>query len=211
MDSTAQFDLVDAFDEGDEAIGLDSQAVQEFGVVQPAGVVEVGMDVRDENALGINEGVAVAEDGLKLFNRPQRTPDAGGDTDEAHGPFLEALGKLEHVDEIFQDAGDAAVVFRRDDDETGGPEDGVGKGMKGFWFFGVGSWRKYFGRQLGEVEDMEGDVEGGVNFLDVPGNLAGVAAGPVRANDERQHEKKIRRRKREANKFGARSAKFIPA
>ena len=186
-DLAAQFYLIEAFDEVDETLGLGLEAGKEFGTFQTVGFIEQGIDMRDKNALGIDEGVAVAEDGLELFDGPERAPDAGGDADEAHGTLLEALGELEHVYEIFQDARDAAVVFGREDDETGGFEDGVGERMEGLRFLGVGGGMKNFGRKLGEIKHAEGDLECGIDFLDVPGDFARVAAGAVRADNERYH------------------------
>lgn len=87
----------------------------------------------------------------ELLDGPQGAPDAGAQADEAHGPALEALGELEHVYEIFEDAGEAAVVFGRDDDEAGGLEHGVGEGMEGRGLFGVGGGEEDFLGQLREV------------------------------------------------------------
>ena len=52
------------FHKGDEALGLAVEAFFDFGVGQVTMLVQQLMDARHEDAVGINEGVAVAEDGL---------------------------------------------------------------------------------------------------------------------------------------------------
>ena len=78
-----------------------------------------GTDGRDENTAGKVEGVAVAEDLLKMLHGAKATELAGGESDIANGPILEAFGKGEHVDKELEDTGHASVVFGNDDDEAG--------------------------------------------------------------------------------------------
>ena len=72
-----------------EACGLLLQALPQFGVLQFAGVVQQGVNLRQKNPRGKKVRVAVAEDGLQLLDRPERAPHAGGQPGETHGPLLE--------------------------------------------------------------------------------------------------------------------------
>ena len=78
-----------------------------------------GTDGRDENAAGKVEGVAVAEDLLKMLHGAKTTELAGGESDVANGPILEAFGKGEHINEELEDPRHASVVLGNDDDEAG--------------------------------------------------------------------------------------------
>src|SRR5579862_5906020 len=99
----------------DETVGLLAQAVGQFEVFQPPVVVQQTVDLRQENAIGVDESVAIAENRLKLLNGPECAPNPGGDPGETDGTMLKALGELEHVDKVFQHARDAAVILGRND------------------------------------------------------------------------------------------------
>src|SRR4051794_1430207 len=104
MWSRPQLHLLEAFDEGDEPFGLIFEACQEFFVGQAAIFGEQTIDAWKENAVGIDKAVAIAKDLLELFDGTQSPPDARGQPNEADGTMFEALGELEHVDEILQDS-----------------------------------------------------------------------------------------------------------
>src|SRR5579863_3445254 len=91
----AEFGFFEVLDEMDEAFGLGFEAGKEFGVDEAAGGVEMGVDLGKEDALGIDIGVAIAEDGGELFGGAQGAPDAGGEADETDGAALEALGEFQ--------------------------------------------------------------------------------------------------------------------
>lgn len=80
-------------------------------------------DRRDENSVGEDVGVAVAEDELKLFDGAEAAPDSGSDTDKRGGFVLKAFGEFEQVDEIFEHTGEGTVVFGEDDVQAGRIED----------------------------------------------------------------------------------------
>src|SRR5713101_5627968 len=122
----AQLDLFQAFDKTDEAFGLGLEAGEDFRVGEPSALVEQLIDLGKEDPFGEQVAVAITEDHLQLFDRPQRAPRARTQADETNRARIEALRELQHVDEIFQDAGHAAVVFGGDDYEAGSLEDAVG-------------------------------------------------------------------------------------
>src|SRR2546425_6869179 len=107
---TAQFDCLQFFDEINKAIRLRLQTIQQFRVFQPAVGVEQVVDRGEEHAIRINERIAVNEDGLELLNGTQGAPHPCRQANKAHRPIDETLRELEHVDEILQHTGNAAVV-----------------------------------------------------------------------------------------------------
>src|SRR5439155_26383987 len=100
-------------DKVEEALGLVLESVGDFGVFEDALGVEQVVDSWQENPFGIEQSVAIAKDHLELLDRAQRAPHPGAQSDEADRLLLEALGELEHVDEILHHTGQPAVVFRR--------------------------------------------------------------------------------------------------
>src|ERR1041385_712434 len=70
--SSPQFRLPQTLDELNEPRRLFAQAVEQFGIVEAAGGVEEIVDLRQEDAFGIDMGIAIAEDRLELFDGPQR-------------------------------------------------------------------------------------------------------------------------------------------
>ena len=88
------------------------------------------VDLRQENAPWITRRIAITENLLKMLDRPQPAPDSRRQTGETHGPILKTLRKLQHVYEILQRAGQAAVVFRHDDVQTGGFRTASANGWK---------------------------------------------------------------------------------
>ena len=100
-----------------------------------------------------------------------------------------ARGEFQKVDEVFQRAGHAAVVFGRDHMETGGVENGLTireQSRRGRF---VGGGREGVGREVEQIEQLRGHTEFAVGGLDMAGDFAGVAAGPVGAaeNDDSFH------------------------
>ena len=65
-----------------------------------------------------------------------------GQSDETNGALLEAFRKRQHVYEIFQDAGHAAIVFGRDNDQAVGGENRIGEFLKRLGFLRIGSRRE---------------------------------------------------------------------
>ena len=104
--------FLQSLNEINEALGLGFQAVENVRLGQAAIGIEEAGNLGNEDAIGINKGVAVAKNMLELLHGTKRAPDAGREADETNRPALEALRELEHVDEIFQNARDAAVIFR---------------------------------------------------------------------------------------------------
>src|ERR1035441_2244383 len=190
----AQLDLLYSLDELHKAFRLRLEPLEQLGIFQAARVVEQVIDLGQEDPLGKQVGIPIAENGLELLDWPQRAPYPGAQAREADRPFLEALRELEHVYEVFHYAGDTAVVFGRDHVQPRRPQDGVGERQKGLRLLRVGGRGEYLGRELGEIEDVQGHFERGVDFLDVPGHLAGIAARAVGANDEGDHAGTIARR-----------------
>ena len=66
----AQFHIFQPLDKINEAVSLRFEALQQFGILEPARVVEQVIDERQEDAFGIKVGIAIAEDRLELFDRP---------------------------------------------------------------------------------------------------------------------------------------------
>src|ERR1041385_6939936 len=170
----AQFHTFDALDEFDEAGGLRSQALKNLVVGEPSLGVKEFANFGQKDALRVNERVAVAEDGLQLFPRAQRAPHAVGQAYETNRAFIKTLRELQHVDEVFQNAGDAAVVFGRHDDEAGRFQNGVGERRERFRFLAVGRRRKNLRRQFSQVEHMHRRAEGGIDFFDLSRDLARI-------------------------------------
>src|SRR4051794_7380297 len=112
--------LLKPLDESHEAFRLIFEACEEFFVRDAAVVREQAIDAWKENAVGVDKAVAIAKDLLELFDGTQSTPDARGQPNEADGTMFEALGELEHVDEILQDSRHTAVVLGRDNHEPRG-------------------------------------------------------------------------------------------
>ena len=126
----AQLRLLQTLDKIHKALRLFAQAFEQFGIVQPSVFVQQGIDLRQENAFRKNVGVAIAENGLQLLDGPQRAPDSRGESRETNGTMLEALGKFQHVHEILEHAGNAAVVFGRDDVQAGRLQNRFGERLK---------------------------------------------------------------------------------
>ena len=137
---SAQFFSAQAFHKADEPRRLGSQSFLNVRTGEATGFIQELVDSGHEDALGKNVGIAVAEDGLQLFDRTQRAPNPGGQADETHRPPLEAFRERQHIDEIFQDAGNAAVIFGRHDYQSIGSENGIGEFFEAGRLFGVGSW-----------------------------------------------------------------------
>src|SRR3954447_23590843 len=95
----AQFHLFDSLDERYEAFRLIFETPEEFFVRNAAIVSEQAINAREENSVGINEGIAIPKDLLELLDRTQGAPDARREPNEAHRTMFEALGEFEHVDE----------------------------------------------------------------------------------------------------------------
>src|ERR1039457_4091713 len=151
----AQFLLLQTFDELHKASRLLAKTFEQFGAFQPAMVIQQMSDSRQKDAFGKNVGIAIAKKLLKLLDGSQRAPDARRDACETGRTPLEALREFQHINEILEHAGNAAVVFRRDDMQPGRLQNRVGKGLKGFWLFGVRTRRKNFRWQLREVEHAQ--------------------------------------------------------
>lgn len=200
-----QFYAFEFFDEVDVAGGLFAEAVDEVGVFEAAGVVEEAIDAGHEDAFGVDEAVAVAEDLLELFDGAEGAPHAFGDADEADGTPFEAGGEFEHVDEVFEDAGDAAVVFGGHDDEAVGFGDSSLEGREAGGGFLVGTGVEDFGREIFEVDGAEFDAEFAVDFFDVFGDGAGAAAGTVGSDDHCDHGREDARRgiRKQSSRLGA--------
>src|ERR1700722_2586122 len=182
----------EAFDKVDVTLRLGFETAQQIGVGQSALIIQETVDARHKDPDGIDEGIAIAKNLLELLNGPECAPDTGGKADKTHRALFEAVGKFQHVDEIFQDAGHAAVVLRRDNDEAVGFEDGLRKGMKRRRFLGVGRRRKNFRRQFAEIDDLQPDAERGEGFFDVMGDFGRVVIRAIGADDECQHEANMR-------------------
>src|SRR6267142_3724879 len=98
-------DIANRLNEAFEAEGLLFQALDNGGVGEISRGVEFVLHARDEDAIRISVGIAIAKDQLELLDGAQAAPDAIGFADECHGLAVEAFGELEHVDEIFEHAG----------------------------------------------------------------------------------------------------------
>ena len=175
------------FDEGDETGGLSFEAFDEFGLVESVLRVEQIVDLRQKDAFGIEVSVAVGKQLLQLFDRAQGAPGAGREPDETDRPALQAFGELQHVDEIFEDTGEPAVVFGTDDDQAGGIEDRLGETLEGGGFLRVGGRSKQFRGQFGEIQPGEVHSQIGIDTTDFQRYLQGIAARSIGANDERDH------------------------
>jgi hypothetical protein len=122
--------LFQFFHEINESSGLLAQAVKQFGIGQTPVCIQQTVDLRQENALRVDERVAITKNPLELLDGPQRAPNAGRDARETNRPAFETLRKFQHVDEIFEHARNAAVVFRRDDVQSGGLQNTVSERLK---------------------------------------------------------------------------------
>src|SRR5438105_787316 len=84
---SAQFDCLQFFDEINKSVRLRLQPIQQFRVFQPAPGVEQVVDRGQEHTIRINERIAVAEDGLELFDGPQGAPHARRQANKAYRPI----------------------------------------------------------------------------------------------------------------------------
>src|SRR5262249_30680312 len=127
------------FDKLDKAGGLLADAFLNLRVGEFALVSDALTHPRQEHAFGIDEGIAIAEDRRELFDRAQGAPHPRGEADETHGALLETFRELQHVDEVFEHARHAAVVFRRDHNQSLGLQHPLGKRREGLRLLRVGS------------------------------------------------------------------------
>src|SRR6185369_17626854 len=131
-------------DKIDESHGLGFQSFAQVRILQFSLAIQQVIYLGQKDPFRVQESVAVAEDQLQLFDGPQRAPDSGGAPYKADRSPLETFRELEHVDEILQHAWHAAVVFRGDDDQPSGLENGLGKRSEDFWFLRIRTGMKYF-------------------------------------------------------------------
>src|ERR1017187_6323087 len=171
MVSSAQLNLLQPLDEIREAFRLGLEPLEQFGIFQAACVIEQIIDLWQEDALGKQVGIPIAENGLQLLDWPERAPNPGPQAREADGPFLKALRELEHVYEGFHYARDTAVILGRDHVQPRRPQDSVGKGQKGLRLLRIRGRGEYLGWELGQIENVQGHFEGGIDAFDVPGHL----------------------------------------
>ncbi len=132
-------------------------------------------------------GVAIREDGLELFDRTQPAPFAGGKPDEHDRSAFERGGEREEIDEVLQGTGEAAVVFGGDHDQTARLEHGVARGLHRGGLGGVAGSLETVGGKLGEVDDVDGFAQGGIEVDDVACDAGGIGIGPVGADQQRNH------------------------
>src|ERR1700722_19509202 len=107
----SRFDFLNKFC---KTFNLRFQTREQFRVFDFAGSIKQIIDLRHENAHGKKMRVAITENGLKLFDRSQRAPNARRETCETNRFLFKTFGKFEHIDKILQYARHAAVVFWRD-------------------------------------------------------------------------------------------------
>jgi hypothetical protein len=112
---------------------------------------------RNKHAIRVRMGIAIAKDHLKLLDRAEPAPHAGRLADECDGLAIEALGELEHVDEIFQHARERAVVFRGDDMQALRVEHALLDRLHRGRFFGVGARIKNMERHFFQAEQLGRD------------------------------------------------------
>ena len=89
------------FDEINEPRSLFAQSIQQFRARQPPVFIEQTVDLRQENALRINERVAITENRLDLLDGPQRAPNARRHARKTNWPALETFREFQHIDEIL--------------------------------------------------------------------------------------------------------------
>src|SRR5262245_50877241 len=115
-----QLNTLEALDKIDEAFGLSFETGHELGIFQASLAVEQLVNSGKEDAFWKDEGISICKNSLELLDWAQGAPHAFCQADEADGAMLKAFGEVEHVDEVFQYAGEAAVVFGGDDYQTFG-------------------------------------------------------------------------------------------
>lgn len=182
-----QLFLTQLFNKVHEAGGLSLKALGNFIVGEFARGIEQLADAGHEDTARKNECIPITEDGLQLFDRPERTPDSRGQPDETNWPMFEAFRKGQHVDEVFQHTWDTAVVFRSNDDDAIRCENLIGESGKAGGLLCVGTGRKNFRRHFRQVEQLCFHAERFVNRLNVGGDFACVASGPVGSTDDDNH------------------------
>ena len=174
-------------DEAEEPGGLPAQAGHEFLVVQSSIGTDQLVDARYEDPFRIDVGVAIAEHALEVFDGTEATPLASRQADERNGATLEGGGKGKEVDEVLECSGIGAVVFRDDDDQAAGLDDGVGGRGHRRRPGGIGSRAERVGGEVPEVDDVQGFTEFGVEFGHLPRDAGGVGAGAIGSYDQRNH------------------------
>src|SRR3989442_15946747 len=73
---STQLNSLQPLDEFHKTFRLVFEPVEQLGIFQPAALVQQFANAGQENPLWKNVSVAITEDGLKLLDRPQRSPDA---------------------------------------------------------------------------------------------------------------------------------------
>lgn len=111
----------------------------------------------------------VGENGRELFDGAQAAAVSRRQADECCRPPCERSAEGQHIEVEFHRAGEAAVVFRREDDEV--------VGIK----HGGGGRREPLRPKLGEVEQRGARTRRAVKAGNVPGQRGDGAAGAVRA------------------------------
>src|SRR6185436_15100919 len=80
-----------ALDELYEPPCLSPKAAHEVGPDKSSLSIEEIVDLRQKNSFRIKQSVTIAENHLQLLDRPQRSPHAGPEPNEADRPPFEAL------------------------------------------------------------------------------------------------------------------------
>src|SRR5882762_2628623 len=148
--------MLQALDELNESASLRAQAFRDGRVGEVAVLVEKLVYLRQEDTPWIEKGIAVTKYHLQLLHRPQGAPHPGAKAHKTDWPLVETLRELQHIDEVFQDARNAAVVFGSHDDQSSRSEDAFGKTGKGNRLFAIGLGIEDFERQFRQIEDVEG-------------------------------------------------------
>jgi hypothetical protein len=90
----------------------------------------------------------------------------------------------EHVDEVFQHAGDGAVVFGGDDMQAGSVEDPLLHRLELGGFGGIGGGGEHIAGEFGQGVELGRDARLTVVGQDHLRDAQGVGAGPVGAADD---------------------------
>lgn len=170
----------EGFGESEEAGSLILEALVDGGVGEVPLVVEEAADLGEEDAAIEEDGVAVGEDHLELFDRADGAAGTGGEADEGGGARFKGIGKREEVDEQLEGSGKTAIVFRSNDDEATGFKDRLDELVgEGSGFGGVGLGREGLEGHLGEVEQVGRGACLPEVLLNTESDFAGIAARAI--------------------------------
>ena len=130
----------------------------------------------------------VLKNHLELFYGSNGTPRTGRDSDEPHRLLKKAVRETKHIDEVLHDARAGAVVLGNDGENPVGRDDLVLKSGERLRFLTIARTIKDLEWQSGEIEKLDLLADSSKAVDRVPGDLDGVAVGPIRTGYDGDHE-----------------------